>query len=161
MKKVHYKILLIICSIVSLASLFLPLVKMREMVYGVKSYAMSATDFWSSNFKTSLVSAMMFDEQSADVIKALLVAVLVVQALALMSTTSKKEGGMVLGFFAAGVINVLASLYIWHSCNVQFSGFMEGVLKVTPEVGVYLLIAAGIAEVVFLVKRSFVREKSY
>jgi len=148
MKKVHYKILLIICSIVSLASLFLPLVKMREMVYGVKSYAMSATDFWSSNFKTSLVSAMMFDEQSADVIKALLVAVLVVQALALMSTTSKKEGGM-------------ASLYIWHSCNVQFSGFMEGVLKVTPEVGVYLLIAAGIAEVVFLVKRSFVREKSY
>ena len=161
MKKVHYKILLIICSIVSMATMFLPLVKMREMLYGVKSYAMNATDFWSGDFKASLISAMIFDEQTADVIKGLLVLVLVVQALALMSTTSKKEGGMVLGFFVAGVANVLVSLYIWHSCNVQSSGFMEGMLKVTPDVGVYLLIAVGIAEVVFLVKRSFVREKSY
>ena len=158
MKKIHYKVFLVICSILSVAALFLPVIRMQDGILGIKGTGLSIVDFMGGNFKTSIITAVTFDYRMIQLTQVLLIAVMAIQFIAGLSAFKGKI--MPFAYFVASLLSIFTGAYIWYSCFKTASGY-GGFLVITADVGTYILFLIGILELFFLVKWGFLREKSY
>ncbi len=158
MKKIHYKVLLVICSILSIAALFLPVIRLQDGLYGVKGTGLSIIDFMGGNFQTSIITALTFHQRMIQMTQVLLIAVMAVQFIAGLSAFKGKI--MPFAYLVGSILSIFTGAYIWYSCY-KAAGVYMGMLIVAVDIGTYLLLLIGILELFFLVKWGLLREKSY
>lgn len=158
MKKVHYKVLLVICSVVAIAALFLPVIRLQDALYGVKGTGLSIIDFMGGNLRTGIITAITFDARMIQLTQVLLIAVFALQFISGLSAFKGRL--MPYAYFFTSLLSIFTGAYIWYSCFKAANNYM-GMLAVTADVGTYILFLVGILEFFFLVKWGFLREKSY